>query len=153
MARQLLYPTGHLYGVGLADAIKVDLALKTSDLSALHHRLVAADDVTAVATGDSDLDSVTSMFERGLGALTGHVAKRAAIPAAPPPARTLVVLSEAGLRQDKVVLRFMGVPLDHPDFPALEVAARVIVAAAYDRIRIGHGTTYGVRMAGPAIPP
>lgn len=155
VAADLTFPPGHPYGRTRAESLTGIGALTQRDAATRHYGLVAKDSVTVIASGDIEMARVISFFDKTVGAMTTSASPRVVVSAASIPPRKLVVLDRPTARQDNIVVSFLGVPFDHPDFPALSVLATVLARAGWTHSRLEQGSTYGVsaslqRLRGPA---
>ncbi len=126
-ARQLLYPSGHPYGVWEAGETPTIEALSREDLVAYHQQAVRPDETVLVLAGDIDpLEAIGQVGERfGDWEASGAVCWPG-LSAAPPPEIEVEDVLLAGKTQCDIVIASPGVPRTHEDYLPLRFATMVL---------------------------
>jgi zinc protease len=140
---------GHPYGHP-ADGRAAHLAaLRRGDAVAFHRRWFDPAAATLVVVGAVRVEEALRLCRRKLAAWPGGGATPAAVPAAPPVERSVLVVDKRDLTQSQVRVANPALPRATPDyFPAL--VANAVFGGGFtsrlmEAIRVNRGLSYGVR--------
>jgi zinc protease len=149
---RLLFGAAHRYGTGAVGTPATIEGLTADDLRSFHTAYYTPSNATLVVVGDVRIDSVLPLLERQFGAWKGTARARAAIPAAPQPARReIVIVDKAAAEQSQIRIGWIGVPRSTPDYFALVLMNTVLGGSFTSRLnqnlREQHGYAYGASSA------
>jgi zinc protease len=133
-------------------------ALTRDDVLGFAKARYTPDNALLVVCGDVATDKVREWVERHFGSWQGRSEQVATDePFAPLKGREVIVYDKADATQTQIRLGGLGIPLGHPDYPALEVARTVyggsFAARLMNEIRVNRGLSYGAYCRGASLRP
>jgi len=136
----------HPYGKPSAGTPQSAALITREDLVAFHRaNYVPANAILAVV-GDVTAEDAFARVERAFGAWTATAPAAASFPEPPQPTRRVVVVDKPGAVQTEIRVGHLGVPRNHPDHMALNLAIRILGGEGANRLygvlRSDRGLTY-----------
>jgi zinc protease len=130
---------------GTAESIK---AITPADISTFYADHYGPADSVLVMAGDVTRDEAEKFARQYFGSWTGHVAAAPAIPAAPaPPSTHIVIVDKPGAPQTALLAFGLGVPQSSPDADTISIMNYTLGGSFASRINMNlreiHGYTYG----------
>jgi zinc protease len=170
----VLYPGGHPYG---RDVMGIDSPRGRSDLRAVdaealrafHHERYAPEACVLAIAGDLDLDRTEAWVRSHYGAIPARPAASRGADPAPPLSGERRAWLPAEVGRASLLMAWRGVPVGHPDEPALAVLAWLLSHGAFaeglaarreveieawnDAWQLGGGFVVSLRGEGQALEP
>ena len=136
----------HPYGKPSAGTPQSAAAITRDDLVAFHKaHYVPANAILAVV-GDVTAEDAFARVEKAFGSWAAAPAAHVAFPEPPEPTRRVVVVDKPGAVQTEIRVGHIGVPRNHPDYMALNLAIRILGGEGANRLygvlRSDRGLTY-----------
>lgn len=146
-ARAILGTHPYAYpGDGTPETLK---NLKREEMAAYHKRFFAPSNAYLAIAGDLTPDEAFAKAEKYFGKWSNEFAPPAPLPAPPAPAASVLVVDKPSAVQTQIVVGHVGVPRNHPDYLALQVANQIFGGSFNSRLnmklRANEGLTYGAR--------
>jgi len=136
----------HPYGRPSAGTPETAAVIARDDLVAFHKTFYVPSNAILAVVGDVTADDAFARVERAFGAWTAPPAPAVTFPEAPPPTRRVVVVDKPGAVQTEIRVGHLGVPRNHPDYMALNLAIRILGGEGANRLygvlRSDRGLTY-----------
>ncbi|HUF22674.1 MAG TPA: insulinase family protein [Vicinamibacterales bacterium] len=136
----------HPYGRPSAGTPQSAAVIAREDLVAFHKAWYVPSNAILAVVGDVTADDAFARVERAFSAWTAAAAPAVAFPEPPPPTRRVVVVDKPGAVQTEIRVGHLGVPRNHPDYMALNLAIRILGGEGANRLygvlRSDRGLTY-----------
>jgi zinc protease len=136
----------HPYGRPSAGTPESAAVIARDDLVAFHETWYVPSNAILAVVGDVTADDAFARVERAFSAWTAPAAPAVTFPEAPPPTRRVVVVDKPGAVQTEIRVGHLGVPRNHPDYMALNLAIRILGGEGANRLygvlRSDRGLTY-----------
>ena len=116
--------------------------MTVDQLRRYHGEQVVTSRMLLVVVGNVDRPTVERLVRGALGQLPAG--RYTWTPPAVPPARRAVALVRRDLPTNYILGYYTGPPANHPDYPALRVAAAVLSGSLFSEIRSRRNLTYAV---------
>ena len=141
----LRQPSLRLYAIGTADSLQ---ALARADVTSFYGSHFGPADSALVLVGNVNETEARTLAKHYFGSWTGKASADAAIPPAPSPKPTrIVIVDKPGAPQTALYAYGMGLPVTTPDLQALQVMNYTLGSSFASRINMNlreqHGYTYG----------
>ena len=138
----------HPYGRVVDGNPKSIAQLTPEDFKNFHRRLLAQDAVKVVIVGDIDKRAALEMLDDVFGGLPDKAQLMPVSKAQPRPLQAPVVVDK-DFPLATAVFGFASLPVDHPDYPALQVLNHIIGSGDFDsrlmdEIRVKRGLAYAI---------
>lgn len=139
----------NLYGRPIDGEAKSIVRLTSEDLKDFHRRVFARDSLKAVIVGDIDRRTAVEMLDTIFGELPDKAQLTAVAKVEPRSAQGPIVI-ERDFPLATAVFGLASLPVDHPDYPALQVLNHIIGSGDFDsrlmdEIRIKRGLAYSIQ--------
>ncbi|HEX6323965.1 MAG TPA: insulinase family protein [Vicinamibacterales bacterium] len=136
----------HPYGRPSAGTPESAAVISRDDLIAFHKTWYVPSNAILAVVGDVTADDAFARVERAFGGWTAATPPAATFPEPPPPTRRVVVVDKPGAVQTEIRVGHLGVPRNHPDYMALNLAIRILGGEGANRLygvlRSDRGLTY-----------
>jgi zinc protease len=117
------------------------------DLLAFHRQYFTPNNSILAIVGDITAEEAFEGAERALGDWPRQEVPVVELPEPPPPTRRLVLIDRPGAVQTELRVGHLGIPRNHPDYMALNLAIRILGGEGSNRLhrvlRSERGLTYG----------
>jgi zinc protease len=136
----------HPYGKPAAGTPESAAQITREDLVAFHRANYLPSNAILAIVGDVTADEAFAGVERAFGAWRPAPSAERSFPAAPEPTRRVVVVDKPGAVQTEIRVGHLGIPRNHPDYMALNLAIRILGGEGANRLygvlRSDRGLTY-----------
>ncbi len=136
----------HPYGKPSAGTPESAPRITRDDLVAFHKANYVPSNAILAVVGDVTADDAFARVEKAFAAWTAPATPQAPFPEPPQPTRRVVVVDKPGSVQTEIRVGHLGVPRDHPDYMALNLAIRILGGEGANRLygvlRSDRGLTY-----------
>jgi zinc protease len=137
------------YGVPDSGTPETLAGITRSDLAAFHQRYFAPNNTILAIVGDVTADEAFAMAEKVFGGWKPRDVARDGFVEPPRAARRVVIIDKPGSVQTEIRVGNIGIPRNHPDFMALNLAIRILGGEGSNRLhqvlRTERGLTYGAQ--------
>jgi zinc protease len=137
----------HPYGLPNTGTRESLLSITAEDLRAFHGRYFVPNNAILAVVGDVTSEEAFAAVERVFGDWAPSPLPAASIVPPPPAARRVVVIDMPGAVQTEVRVGHLGIPRNHADFTAFDLAAKILGGEGGNRLhrvlRTQRGLTYG----------
>jgi zinc protease len=137
----------HPYGLPNSGTEETLLAITPGDLRAYHDTYFVPNNAILAVVGDVTSDDAFAAVERVFGDWAPAPLPLASVTPPPPAAARVVVVDMPGAVQTEVRVGHLGIPRNHEDFTAFDLAAKILGGEGGNRLhrvlRTQRGLTYG----------
>jgi len=120
-----------------------------ADLVAFHQKYFAPNNAILAVVGDLTAEEALEMTRKVFGSWTAHDVPKEKFPNPPEPARRVIVVNRPDAVQTEVRVGHIGIPRNHPDYMAVNLAIRILGGEGANRLhqvlRTDRGLTYGAQ--------
>src|SRR5690606_18559234 len=124
----------HPYGKPSAGTPASAREITRDDLVAFHRTYFVPSNAILAIVGDVTAEEAFAGAERAFGAWQGTPFTAPALADTPQPTRRVVVVDKPGAVQTEIRVGHIGVPRDHPDYMALNLAIRILGGEGANRL-------------------
>ncbi len=137
----------HPYGRPTSGTPESIASIARADLKAFHDTFFAPNNCVLAVVGDVDADAAFPGIQRAFGDWARREIPESANDGVPGPTRRVVVVDRPGAVQTEIRVGHVAIPRKHPDFLALNMAAKILGGEGANRLhgvlRTQRGLTYG----------
>lgn len=136
----------HPYGRPSAGTPQSAAAITRDDLVAFHKAHYVPGNAILAVVGDVTAEDAFARVEKAFGGWSAPTPAAVTFPEPPEPTRRVVVVDKPGAVQTEIRVGHIGVPRNHPDYLALNLAIRILGGEGANRLygvlRSDRGLTY-----------
>jgi len=139
----------HPYGLPEDGTPETIASLTRADLVAFHQKYFAPNNAILAVVGDVTAEEALETTQRVFGDWQARDVARERFPNPPEAARRVVVVNRPDAVQTEVRVGHIGIPRNHPDYMAVNLAIRILGGEGSNRLhqvlRTDRGLTYGAQ--------
>jgi zinc protease len=139
----------HPYGLPQSGTPETLASITRADLMAFHQRYFVPNNAILAIVGDVTAEEAFASVRRVFGDWERHDVAAAATIEPPSPTRRVVVVNKRDAVQTEVRVGHLGIPRNHPDYMAVNLAIRILGGEGSNRLhqvlRTARGLTYGAQ--------
>ena len=139
----------HPYGLPQSGTPETLASITRADLLAFHQKYFVPNNAILAIVGDVTADEAFASVRRVFGDWERRDVPAAAPVEPPTPARRVVVVNKPDAVQTEVRVGNLGIPRNHPDYMAVNLAIRILGGEGSNRLhqvlRTARGLTYGAQ--------
>jgi zinc protease len=139
----------HPYGLPSNGTPASIASITRDDLAAFHRRHFVPNNAVLAIVGDVTSEEAFSTAKKVFGDWESRELARDAFVDPPEPTRRVIVVNKPDAVQTEVRMGHLGIPRNHPDYMALNLATRVLGGEGSNRLhqvlRTDRGLTYGAQ--------
>lgn len=125
LSKAVLFP-GNGLSHKIAGTPKTVKRITLDDLKEHHRRMYTSGNMVVACAGPVKREEVVELARRALGSLPRGESASDESPAMPPAGPSVHLVDNEDSQQTELRLNFLGPPENHPDFPALLIARRIL---------------------------
>src|SRR6516162_6853289 len=139
----------HPYGLPQSGTPDTLASITRADLTAFHQQYFVPNNAILAVVGDVTAEEAFASVRRVFGDWERHDVAAAATIEPPSPTRRVVVVNKRDAVQTEVRVGHLGIPRNHPDYMAVNLAIRILGGEGSNRLhqvlRTERGLTYGAQ--------
>jgi zinc protease len=139
----------HPYGQPDDGTPETIASITRADLVAFHQKYFVPNNAILAVVGDLTAEEAIDTTRKVFGDWTAHDVPREKFPDPPNPSRRVIVVNRPDAVQTEVRVGHIGIPRNHPDYMAVNLAIRILGGEGSNRLhqvlRTERGLTYGAQ--------